>query len=66
MKKIMIVVLLIVGILFINIKDIVTNKDVDKMEAYSVYVSPNNIDIEFINGYGVCIGSEGINILPKI
>lgn len=66
MKKLAVLMLSIVIVCMFSIKDIVTNKDIDKMEKYNVYVSPNNIDIEFTNGYGIVIGNEGINILPKI
>lgn len=66
MKKV--ISLIAVGVTAIgmlSIKDVVTNKDTTKMGDYHVYVAPHNVDIELVNGYGVLIGKEGIEIIPK-
>ena len=66
MKKVISLIAVgITAISMLSIKDVVTNKDTKKMGDYHVYVAPHNIDIELVNGYGVLIGKEGIEIIPK-
>lgn len=55
----------VVGLSLVSIKDIVTSKDMNKMETYHVYVEKGCIDIELITGNGILISKEGIEILPK-
>lgn len=67
MKKIIaIMTIFMVGVAFLNIKDIVTNSETEKLERYSVYVSPHNVDIELKSGHGIVIGTEGIIFLPSM
>lgn len=55
----------VVGLSFISVKDIVTSKDTDKMIQYNVYLEKGYVDIELVNGNGIMISKDGIEILPK-
>lgn len=48
----------------VSIRDIITNKDIDKMVEYNVYVEKGDIDIELANGMGILISKDGVEILP--
>lgn len=56
---------MIVGLSLVSIKDIVTSKNIDKMAQYNVYLEEGYVDIELINGNGIMISKDGIEILPK-
>ena len=56
---------MIVGLSLVSIKDIVTSKNIDKMTQYNVYLEEGYVDIELINGNGIMISKDGIEILPK-
>lgn len=48
----------------VSIRDIITNKDTDKMVEYNVYVEKGDIDMELANGMGILISKDGVEILP--
>lgn len=48
----------------VSVKDIVTNKDTDKMVKYNIYVEKGDIDIELTNGIGILLSKDGVEILP--
>ena len=59
------ITIMIVGLSLVSIKDIVTSKNIDKMAQYNVYLEEGYVDIELINGNGIMISKDGIEILPK-
>lgn len=54
----------VVCLSIVSVKDIVTNRDTNKMVKYNVYVEKGDIDIELTNGMGILLSKDGVEILP--